>query len=357
MQTPEFSQPTNTFHTELRKRVNLYFTEKKIRQTGNFKLYSKATIIALAFMATYIHLVFFTSSFVWLSIIECIALGGLTAGIGFNIMHDGAHGSFSRKEWINDLAGMSINFLGANVYMWKTKHNVIHHTYTNIDGVDDDIDAKPFLRMCGTQKKYSIHKFQHFYFVFVYSLLYLYWIFFTDYKKYFTGRVGQMPIKKMKVGDHFSFWGFKAIHLVLFVVVPIYMVGVLPWVIGFLVYGLFAGVVLSMVFQLAHTVEDTYFPVVEKGQVNMEDEWVIHQLKVTANFATQNRVVSWFIGGLNFQIEHHLFKKISHVHYPALSKIVKQVCSEYKMPYIEYPKVHLAVASHINHLHHIGRGK
>ena len=106
---------------------------------------------------------------------------------------------------------------------------------------------------------------------------------------------------------------------------------------------------------MAHTVEGTYFPVVDQKNIQIEDEWVIHQLKTTANFATQNKVVSWFIGGLNFQIEHHLFKKISHVHYPALSKIVKQVCSEYNIPYIEYPKVRLAFASHINHLYNIGK--
>ncbi|HAM97880.1 MAG TPA: acyl-CoA desaturase [Marinilabiliales bacterium] len=355
METPEFAQPSNTFHIELKNRVNAYFKEKKLKPTGNWSLYSKAILILLAFLSIYIHLVFFTPPLIWLAIVECIALGGLTAAIGFNIMHDGAHGSFSKKEWLNELAGLSINFLGANVYMWKTKHNVIHHTYTNIDGLDDDINARPFLRMCENQKKYSIHKFQHLYFVFVYSLLYLYWVFFTDYNKYFTGMIGSRPIKKMKTGDHFSFWGFKALNLILFMGVPIYMVGFLPWLIGFLVYGLFAGIVLSMVFQLAHTVEDTYFPVTDNGVAHVEDEWVIHQLRVTANFATQNRVVSWFIGGLNFQIEHHLFKKISHVHYPAISKILKQVCQEYNIRYIEYPKVHLAVASHIHHLQNIGR--
>jgi linoleoyl-CoA desaturase len=355
MISPEFSLPTNTFHTELRKRVNAYFKNINLKQTGNFKLYFKAFIIITAFLAVYTHLVFFTPSLIWISLVECIALGGLTAAIGFNIMHDGAHGSFSTKEWINELAGMSINFLGANVFMWKTKHNVIHHTYTNINGVDDDIDARPFLRMCESQKKYSIHNFQHIYFLFIYSLLYLYWIFFTDYKKYFSGKIGSRPIKKMKLSDHFSFWGFKALHLILFIVIPVYMVGFLPWLLGFLVYGLFAGIILSVVFQLAHTVEGTYFPVVDQKNIQIEDEWVIHQLKTTANFATQNKVVSWFIGGLNFQIEHHLFKKISHVHYPALSKIVKQVCSEYNIPYIEYPKVRLAFASHINHLYNIGK--
>jgi linoleoyl-CoA desaturase len=164
-----------------------------------------------------------------------------------------------------------------------------------------------------------------------------------------------MPIKKMSMQEHFTFWGFKALHLVLFVVVPIYMVGFTAWLIGFLTYGLFAGIVLSLVFQLAHTVSDTHFPTPDATTGKVEDEWAVHQLKTTANFATKNKIVSWFTGGLNFQVEHHLFPHISHIHYPAISEIVKQVCKEYNIPYIEYPKVRLAVASHVRHLKEMGK--
>ncbi len=352
---PKFLNPTNSFHSELRKRISDYFVDIKTKPTGNIKLYSKAIILVVSFVFVYVHLIFFTSDFIWLSLLECVLLGALTSAIGFNIMHDGAHGSFSQQKWLNDLAGLSLNVLGANVFMWKTKHNVVHHTFTNIEGMDDDINAKPFLRLCETQKRYKIHRFQHVYFLAAYSLLYIYWIFFTDYKKYFTMKVGGMPIKKMSMSEHFTFWGFKALHLVLFIFIPIFFVGFTAWLIGFLTYGLFAGIVLSLVFQLAHTVEDTHFPTMDISTGKVEDEWAVHQLKTTANFATRSKIVSWFTGGLNFQIEHHLFPHISHVHYPEISKIVQQVCREYNIPYIEYPKVRLAVASHISHLREMGR--
>lgn len=302
----------------------------------------------------YVHLVFFTPA-TWLAILDCIVLGGLTASIGFNIMHDGAHGSFSKYKWMNKIAGASLNFLGANIFMWNSKHNVIHHAYTNIDGIDDDIDARPFLRMCKSQKQYKIHRYQHIYFGLTYSLLYLYWIFFTDYEKYFTRKVGNMPLPPMKLMDHVSFWGFKLIHAVIFIAVPIYMVGFIPWLIGFAVYGMFAGLVLAMVFQMAHTVEGTHFPLPDKTTNKLEDEWALHQLKTTANFATGNKLISWLVGGLNFQVEHHLFPKISHIHYPAINKIIKQTCAEYGFPYLEYPRLRLAVASHIAHLRELGR--
>lgn len=355
MKAAKFQMPTTPFFSELRKRINAHFKEIDIKPTGGLQLYIKAAIITVAFVATYLHVIFFTSPYLIVNLLECILLGLATAAIGFNIMHDGAHGSFSKSKWVNDLAGMSINMLGANVYLWKSKHNVIHHTFTNIEGLDDDIDAKPFLRLCDNQKKYQIHRFQHLYFWAVYALLYIYWIFYTDYKKYFTGKVGELPFKKMDLSDHISFWGFKLVHGFFFVALPIYFVGFLPWLIGFLTYTFCTGFVMSIVFQLAHTVEDSHFPMVNLETGMLEDEWALHQLKTTSNFATKNKIVSWLTGGLNFQIEHHLFPHISHIHYPEISKIVKQVCQEYEIKYNEYSKVRLAVHSHIGHLKQMGR--
>lgn len=355
MTVPKFATVPNSFHTELKRRISDYFAQVGKSTTGNYSLFIKAIVLVISFLFVYVHLVFFTP-IAAIAIIECVFLGGLTAAIGFNVMHDGAHGSFSKYKWLNDLAALSLNFLGANNFMWKTKHNVIHHAYTNIDGIDDDIDAKPFLRLCDTQKFYKMHRYQHIYFWLAYSLLYMYWIFVTDYKKYFLKRVGNVPLRKMSTADQFSFWSFKILHLVLFVALPIYTVGFMPWLIGFLAYGSFAGFVLSMVFQLAHTVEDTEFPVPTQPNNKIEDEWAIHQLKTTANFATRNKLICWWVGGLNFQIEHHLFPKISHVHYPHISKIIKKACADYGMPYIEYPKLTQAVVSHVTHLRQLGRG-
>lgn len=351
---PKFSNVPQSFHSELKKRISDYFKQVGKSTTGNYSLFIKAIVLMLSFLFVYTHLVFFTPV-AWLAIVECVVLGGLTAAIGFNIMHDGAHGSFSRYPWLNKLAALSVNFLGANNFMWNTKHNIIHHAYTNIDGVDDDIDAKPFLRLCETQKYYKMHRYQHLYFWLAYSFLYLYWIFVSDYTKYFQKRIGPMPLKKMSPSDHFTFWSSKFLHAVLFIALPIYMVGFMPWLIGFLVSALFAGFVLSIVFQLAHTVEHTHFPTPSETTGKIEDEWALHQLKTTANFATRNRLISWWVGGLNFQIEHHLFPKISHVHYPAISKIIKKACQEFGIPYIEYPRMRLAIASHVSFLRQMGR--
>jgi len=305
-------------------------------------------------VSIYVHLVFFTPVVIW-AVLECIVLGGLSAAIGFNVMHDGAHGSFSKHRTINRLAAITLNILGGNSFMWNMKHNVIHHAYTNVDGVDDDIDIQPWMRMSKTQKRYRLHKYQHLYFWIFYSLMSIFWIFLFDYQKYFRNRVGAVPLKKMKLDDHFMFWGFKLLNAFLFLALPIYMTGFVHWIIGFGIYILFSGLVMSLVFQLAHTVEHTAFPVADIETGKMEDEWAIHQIKTTANFATKNKLLSWLVGGLNFQIEHHLFPKISHVHYPAISKIIKRTCSEYGIVYIEYPRVRSAIASHVSFLKQMGR--
>lgn len=354
MTIPKFPNISQSFYAELKNRVSAYFEEVQKSPTGNYQLFIKAVILMVTFVLVYIHLVFFTPAAFW-AILECILLGGVVAAIGFNVMHDGAHGSFSKYKWVNSLAALSLNILGGNSFMWNVKHNVIHHAYTNVDGIDDDIDIQPWLRMSATQKKYRLHRYQHFYFWVLYSMLYILWIFVMDYQKYFSGRIGHMPLKKMKVADHFVFWAFKLFHLFLFVGLPIWFVGFTPWLIGFFIFTGVAGLVISIVFQLAHTVEHTAFPLPDEATNKMEDEWAIHQVKTTANFATKNRLVSWLVGGLNFQIEHHLFPKVSHIHYPAISRIIKQVCMEYGINYIEYPRVRYALVSHINFLRQMGR--
>ncbi|MFT4202951.1 MAG: acyl-CoA desaturase [Chitinophagaceae bacterium] len=350
MQSAKFAHPNPSFYVELKKRINEYFKTTGKETTGGVRLLVKACILLALLAATYITVVFFTPGSAIVDLLLCAFLGMLTAAVGFNVMHDGAHGSFSKFSIINKIASNAAEFVGASQFMWNMKHNVIHHAYTNIDGIDDDIDAEPFLRMAPTQKKYAFQRFQHYYFWVFYALLHFFWTFFSDFIKYFSGKIGDIPLKKMAVKDHVMFWTFKVAYFCLFVVIPIVRLGWFDWLMGFLTFTLTAGFILSIVFQLAHTVKHTHFPVPQKPMNSLEDEWAVHQLKSTANFAVNNRLISWYVGGLNFQVEHHLFPRISHIHYPAINKIIKQACKEYDVTYIEYDKMYQAVSSHIGFL-------
>lgn len=354
--TPKFTKGKGEFHVTLKNRVHAYFTENNLTMSGGLSLLLKGIILFLAYLFLYFHLLFFTPA-AWMAILECVLLGLLTAAIGFNVMHDGAHGSFSRLKIVNKLAAFSINFLGGSAIMWNMKHNILHHTYTNIDGVDDDIEVGPWMRFASSQKKMKLHRFQHYYFWFLYTLLHLLWIFINDYQKYFTRRIGTVPIKKMAIREHVTFWTAKLAYLFAFVALPIWLLGFTSWIVGFLIITMVTGFALSIIFQLAHTVEHTSFPLPDESSNKIENEWAIHQINTTANFATGRKLITWLVGGLNFQIEHHLFPRISHVHYPAISKITKMTCLEFGIQYIEYPRMRSAMRSHIMYLKNLGQSE
>jgi linoleoyl-CoA desaturase len=354
MVVPKFPAGRPSFHVILKTRVTDYFEQTGKSLTGDTKIMVKAVLLIGLLTGLYTHLVFFTP--VWyLGVIECMLMGLVIASIGFNVMHDGSHGSFSKHPWVNWLAAFTLNVLGGNAFMWNMKHCVIHHAFTNVHDIDDDLNAGVLLRLSEHQKRYKMHSFQHLYFWVLYMQLYIFWIFVSDYKKYFRRKIGDMPLKKMSPRDHLIFWFSKALNLSLYVVIPIVFAGWLHWLVGFLIVTQLGGFVLSIVFQLAHTVEPLSFPLPNSDSGKMQDEWAVHQLKTTANFATRNKFLSWFVGGLNFQVEHHLFPKISHVHYPAINKIVKQACAEYSVPYYEFRRMRQAVVSHVAHLRRLGR--
>ena len=351
--TPKFPPVKNSLHRDLKDRVNEYFLQNNIKQTGGNRILSKAIALLVSFVFLYVHLMFFKPVW-WLALIECTLMGVLIASMGFNIMHDGGHGSFSESKSMNKLASWSASFLGVSQFMWNMKHNMIHHTYTNVDGVDDDIEIGFWMRMSPTQEKLKIHRYQHIYFYALYMLMYFFWVFFADYKKYFTRKIGNFPLKKMSMEDHVRFWAVKVWHTIAFIIFPIYVWGIGAYILGFLVMSLVSGFILSIVFQLAHTVEDTEFPLPDEETHRLPDEFAAHQIKTTANFSTRSKILSWFVGGLNFQVEHHLSPKISHVHYPKINKIVIEVCNEYNLKYIEYPTLMSAIKAHIGFLKRMG---
>lgn len=356
MASIKFDSSKTTFFKTLRARTDAYFKDNQISPTGNAELYSKTIILFCVFLLCYVTLVFFTPASDWLGAGLCVLLGFCLAAMGFNIMHDGAHGSYSRSKRVNELMALTLNFMGGNAFLWKQKHNVNHHTYTNVEGMDDDIDVKPFMRMHPDQKKLWIHRFQHIYSLLLYGLTYLSWIFIVDFQKYFTGKTTDAtPLPKMKLSEHFNFWLSKLIHYTVFLVIPIFQVGLLSTIAGYLIMAIVTGVVIAVTFQLAHVVEHTEFVAPVAGETtHVETEWAIHQIRTTANFGTDSRALNWFLGGLNFQVEHHLFPRISHVHYPKINKIVRETCQEYGITYTEFPSMFSALCSHLKHLKKVG---
>jgi len=257
------------------------------------------------------------------------------------------------------LIGATVYLVGGNAFTWKMQHNFLHHTYTNIHDMDEDIEGSPFLRFSEHAPLRRPHRYQHWYAFALYTLLTVNWAskdfiqFFTYMKKNIQPHKRSFYVRELVIliVTKTVFFGFA-------LVIPIVVLDLAWWqvIIGFLIMNLTTGFILSLIFQLAHVVEGTAQPV-PNSDGNIEAAWAVHQLHTTANFAPKNRFLSWYIGGLNYQVEHHLFSGICHVHYPALSKIVKETAEEFKIPYIQFSTFRSAVASHLRTLRRLGRGE
>jgi linoleoyl-CoA desaturase len=354
---PTFSKQDNLkFFRTLNTRVNNYFKENNIQKTGNWKLHLKTIVMFTIFLTPYFFLVAMDMPF-WTYLLLNVVIGIGMAGVGMNVMHDGNHGSYSNKPWLNKIMGGSIYILAGNVFNWQVQHNVLHHTYTNIVGHDEDLDAGRVIRFSKQSEWRYFHKFQHYYSVFLYGLLTFNWAITTDFKQ-----MRAYLKRKLSYGEPKSpkfLWTTliitKVIYFSIWLVLPMLM-GVIWWkvVLGFAVMHYTAGLILSIVFQLAHVVDETTNPVPnEHGEI--ENTWAIHQLFTTANFAPKNWIVNWYTGGLNHQIEHHIFPHISHVHYGEISEIVKETAKECNLPYHEFKTMRSAVIAHFKHLKELGQ--
>ncbi|MCW3462146.1 fatty acid desaturase family protein [Chitinophaga nivalis] len=348
-----FNNKNALFFPALKLAVEDYFKTNNIRKTGNRELYVKTAVLIPGAVLLYLS-VLFAPAPPLITLAGCAVLGFVLACIGFNVMHDACHGSYSSNSKVNDFLGLSLNALGGNAFIWKQKHNIIHHTYTNVDGVDDDIAKSPLMRQCSTQKWVPMHRIQHIYVILIYAISSFAWVFIMDFVKYLGRKVYTTPLQPMKMSDHMIFWGSKVLYIVFYIALPVAIVGWQAWAIGFTVMHLVMGFTLAIVFQLAHVVEETTFEVAGEDAKVIENEWAIHQIRTTANFAPGHKLISWFAGGLNYQVEHHLFPRISHVHYPAISKIVAAKCAEHNLPYHSIPTMSGAVRSHFRFMKALG---
>jgi len=341
------------FHKTVKLRVNQYFTEKRTAKTGDRRMFLKTGVAIAWLVVSYILLVFFSTSLI-MAVVTAFALAQGFVLVGFNVMHDGAHGSYSRNKTINWLMAFTLDLIGGSQMLWRQKHNILHHTYTNIDELDEDLQTSGLLRLSPDQNRRPWHRFQHLYALPVYSLLTLSWLTFADFQEFFRGRIGKYRLQKPRNADVLMFFLTKAFYFGYALVLPLLFHPIAQVLVAFVAVHLILGFTLSLVFQLAHTVEGNTFPKPDTRTGFIEKEWAVHEVETTANFAPNNKLATWYLGGLNFQIEHHLFSKVCHTHYPALSEIVERTCSEFAIPYTCYPTLRSAIVAHFRFLKKMG---
>jgi len=338
------------FYDTVKKNIDKYFSDNKISPYSNSTMKLKTIAMVSMFFVPYIFIVSGLASVSPLLFFSLWFLMGLgMVGIGCSVMHDSNHGAYSDKKYVNQYLGGIVNIVGGYDVTWRIQHNILHHTYTNIEGLDEDIDAGILLRFSPHSKKYKHHRFQHIYAWFLYCLLTVQWVTYKDYKLLFHyDKLGLLRKEKTTLGrELIKLSLYKVLYFGYVLVLPIIFSN-MPWqavVGGFFILHAVAGFALSTIFQLAHVMEEMEFPLPNDDR-KMQNNWAVHQLLNTVNFSPRSRIMSWFIGGLNRQIEHHLFPHICHVHYKKIAVIVRSAAEDHGLPYQVQRNFLTALISH-----------
>lgn len=345
------------FYQALKQNVQQYFIDNGISTHANATMVTKSIVLVLMYLIPFAIILFVQPSLA-ITLGLWALMGVAFAGIGMSIMHDANHGAYSSSPAINKWMGYTVNLAGSVVFNWKLQHNVLHHTYTNIQHLDEDIASKAGMRFTDHAPLKRAHRLQFLYIFGHYSIMTLYWIFAKDFVQLIRYRKDGVnaasPAEyRMQIVRLIA---IKLTYFFAFLVMPtlIFHIPFGEVIIGFLLMHVVGSLILSLVFQLAHTVEGTDHPIPD-ADGNIHNIWAVHQLHTTMNFSRKNKILSWYVGGLNYQVEHHLFPKICHVHYPKIAPIVKKTAEQYNIPYLESPTFWSALRSHMRLLYKLGR--
>ena len=347
------------FYRELNRRVNKYFEENNISKYANLSMKLKTVFMAGLYFVPFALLLFGGFTSIWTITALWAVMGFGMSGIGLSIMHDANHGSYSKNKFVNKALGFTLNFIGGYHVTWKIQHNVLHHSFTNVHELDEDLNQK-IMRLSPHQERKPIFKYQVYYIPVLYGLLSLFRFLVKDFQQLFRYHKYDL----LKGQGHTFTTAFAQIlfnkvwYFMLTFVLPLLVLD-FPWwqiVLGFLLMHFICGLILAFIFQPAHVVDDNEFYVPDENG-SVENNWAIHEMRTTTNFATDNPIFTWLVGGLNYQIEHHLFPNICHVHYRDISNIVKETAQEFDVPYHSHKTFLGALKSHFSFLDQLGTGE
>lgn len=358
MSVIKFAPPAKvgeSFSAELKRAVDGWFDESGRSRNAPVSMKIKGVLMLTLLYGSFAWLLLGNLPG-WAMLLLCVAIGLGYAGVGFCVGHDAIHGAYFKDKRWNTLTGYCFDLMGASSYLWRLTHNRIHHTWTNIPGIDEDIDVSPQIRHSPGAPRKWYHRLQHLYAWPLYALATVNWILVKDYQQLFRKKLGPYEDLKHPRGEIIKLFAFKLFHYGWSIALPLLVMDITfgQFLLGFLVAHAVAGLVLGVVFQLAHVVEEAVFPVPGDNGA-MGDDWHAHQLRTTCDFATRNPVMTWYTGGLNHQIEHHLFPRICSAHYPALRPLVKRIAQKHGLPHYEAPTFFRALGSHYRMLRRLGR--
>lgn len=345
---------SGSFYHILNKRVKSFFEKNSASSKANGLMLFKIVLFSVLYLFFYIIIVagLLPAS---LTVPAVLCFGICHALLGFNIAHDAVHGALFSSAALNRLFSYYFELIGMSSYVWKLKHNLIHHNYPNLQHGDFDIEAGPVLRMSPADKLKPFHKYQYLYAPLVYLLFSITLVFISDIRiMFFTSRE-KIDGRPHPVFQKVVFIFMKTVYVFLMIILPMILLPYTPLqvIAAFLLMHFSLSLILAFVLIPAHLFEHTQFA--EKditGEIH--EEWAAHQMKTTLDYSRKSRICNFLLGGFNINVVHHLFPRICHVHLIPVSEIVKQTAAEFGIIYHE-TSIGQAIRSHFKMLKLLGQ--
>ena len=343
------------FIQDLRKRVANYFDENGISPYANTEMYLKTAFAIVSWIATYAWIMSDTLSEHPIALyLVYLLLGYIHIFIAFNIMHDATHNAYSSNKYVNKILGYSMDFIGGNQYLFRRMHGA-HHGYVNIHGIDVTLETHGLFRFTPDEPWLPRHKYQHYYTFILYALAMLQWATIKDFKWFFgEAHIGNQKNIKHPLKEYIILFIGKTVFYGLTLVLPIIFLSA-PWytILGAWVFmHVLPGLTFALIFQVTHVYDGTTYPIPD-DEGNLDNNYALHVLETTADFSRHSRLGSWLMGGINIHVIHHILPQVCHVHYPALTKILKETCDDHGIEYQENRTFWMALKKHYQILKHL----
>jgi linoleoyl-CoA desaturase len=340
-----------TFPKVLRRRLETFFADADLSPKADPMMWGKIAVGMAVLAGSWIAL-YSLHPAAW-AFMALYVLGGLAQTfLLLNIAHDSNHNAISSRPEINKSLNYVFDLCGISSYMWRILHHRGHHSCINLHGEDDAIEGRGLFRFTPHDPRKPLHRFQHIYALFLYAMFSLEYVFVRDFQSFFFPGHAYLTRTKHPVREYVVLFAGKAFYLTYMLVLPIMVMKESPLLVlaAFFIVHLIVGLSVVLVFQTTHVIEDTYFPLHRSEFEN----GVYHVFATTADYATENPVVGWLVGGLNHHVVHHLCPYVCHTHYAPLTRIVKQTAEEFGVPYRQHATMTKAIWHHLQLLKQLG---
>jgi linoleoyl-CoA desaturase len=347
---------SSAFSKALTERVDSYFRDRGISKHANAGMIAKTTLAFAMWIASYVWLM--TGRFMPAGVVGVYLLHGFTQlFMTFNVGHDANHRAWSKHKRVNQMLSCAFDLCGGSSYMWRLMHNASHHSFVNVQDADTTLMSGNIFRFSPHDARRPLHRYQHLYAPFAYSLCTLDWVFAKDYRWLFHRSFGNKRIREHPRSELLVLFAGKAFYYAYMLVIPLLFLRA-PWyaiVAGFVSMHLYCGFTLALIFQPNHFNEWASFPEADR-EGHIGNDSIRHVFDATLDYAPGNPVATWFLGALNLHVIHHMFPGICHVHYAPLSRILKSTAEEFGLHYRETPSISGAFLDHLRWLKALGGG-